>query len=38
MLSHVIPETEVSLVNNERKILQTVEIPDEWYKENSKEN
>ena len=35
MLSLIIAEREVSLVKNECKILQTEEIPDDWYMKNS---
>ena len=35
MLPHIITEREVSLVKDEWKILQTEEIPDDWYMENS---
>ena len=35
MLPHIIAEREVSLNKDEWKILQTEEIPDDWYMENS---
>ena len=36
-LVHIIAEREVSLVKNEEwKIFQAAEIPDDWYMENSK--